>query len=222
MGRFKKFISGSKPKDSTRTIAQIQKQLNAFQIRSRALQRQADEEKALAKKFLGQKNRVGAAQALKRHKQYMVQLNKTHAKMSNLRRIVSTIQTTGDNVELMKVLKAADSQIEANLELAGAEQTEEMMGSLEERLEEADMVDSALSDDALTDIGLEDIDGLDEELGELEAEMNAESAAISLGDLPAAGTEAIPSVAEPAKEKLDAASKAEMEKLKRELEQLKG
>ncbi|MHA2299085.1 MAG: Snf7 family protein [Candidatus Hodarchaeales archaeon] len=217
MGRFKKFMSGKRPKDSTKTIAAIQKQINAFTIRTRALQRQAEDQKALAKKLLVAKNRTGAAQALKRHKMYMLQLNKTHAKVANLQRIVSTIQTTGENVDLMRVMKAADTQIEANLEIAGAEQTEEMMGTLEERLEEADMVDSSLSDDTLTDIGLDDLDEIEDELGDLEAELAGEQATVSLDDLPPAGTTTVSS--KPATEKDDKA-KAELEALKRELEGL--
>ncbi|MFW9995049.1 MAG: Snf7 family protein [Candidatus Odinarchaeota archaeon] len=219
MGRFKKFLSGKKPKDSTRTIAAIQKQINSFTIRSRALERQATEQKELAKKLLVAKNRTGAAQALKRYKMYMLQLNKTHAKVANLQKVVTTIQTTGENVDLVKVLKAADRQIESNLEIAGAEQTEEILGSLEERLEEADMVDSSLSDDTLTDIGLEDMGDIESELGDLEAEIEGEHAAVSLDDLPPAGTTTIKATPGTTDED-DAKIKAELEKMKKELEKI--
>ncbi len=134
----------------------------------------SNEQKDLAAQLVREGNRIGAREALKRKKMYIQQLNSTHGKIANLRKVVDTIRSTEDNVALTKVLQQADVTIQASLAEASPEITERTMVSLEESMERASMVEESLTDSSLTDIGLEDEwEALDDELAALEAEVEA-------------------------------------------------
>ena len=223
-----KFIRGRRPKKSAQTIAQLQKTINQFTLKSRQLKAQADKEQELAKLNLKNGNKAGATQALKRRQMYMAQLNASHNKVANLRRIISTIQSTEDNVIMTRVLREADTAIQSSLAEASPEATEEIMAGLEESIEAASMAEEVLSGTSLTDIGLsiDDQEMVDDQLAALQAEIDAEGVQVSptpgepISTSPE-GLDELPSVE--AKEEDESALKAETERLKEEIEkQLKG
>ncbi|MFX0091079.1 MAG: Snf7 family protein [Candidatus Hodarchaeota archaeon] len=176
MSRVGRWVKGRRPTKATETVANLRKTINNFTLKSQSLKRMADEEQDLAKTLLRDGNRSGAAQALKRRKMYLGELNATHSKVANLRRIISTIRTTQDNVTLTKALGEADKVIQTSLREASPEHTEELMTRLEDSIEQASYVDEALSSTEITEIGMDvdDLEDIENQLESLENEIRME------------------------------------------------
>ncbi|MFX1535314.1 MAG: Snf7 family protein [Promethearchaeota archaeon] len=222
MSRVGRWIKGKRPTKSTETIANLRKTINNFTLKAQSLTRMADEEQDLARTLLRDRNRTGAAQALKRRKMYLNELNATHAKVANLRRIISTIRTTQDNKQLTKALAEADTVIQTSLREAGPEYTEELMTKLEDSIEQASYVDEALSSTEITEIGmdLDDLEDIESQLESLEKEIRQD-----LGEktptAPISGSETTPP-SHIGTEKSSSREKIrdEMAKVKKELQEL--
>lgn len=212
-------MKGRRPTKSTETIANLRKTINNFTLKAQSLTRMADEEQDLARTLLKDGNRTGAAQALKRRKMYLNELNATHAKVANLRRIISTIRTTQDNKQLTKALAEADTVIQTSLREAGPEYTEELMTKLEDSIEQASYVDEALSSTEITEIGMDidDLEDIENQLESLEREIRQD-----LGEkTPTApiGSQAIPSSQASAPKSSREKVRDEMAKVKKELQE---
>ncbi|MFX0113080.1 MAG: Snf7 family protein [Candidatus Hodarchaeota archaeon] len=216
-------MTGKKPKESTQTIAELRQAIKQFNIRGNALKRMANEEDQLVDQMLRDGNRKGAAQALKRKQGYMKQLNMTYGKVATLEKLIDTIRTTQDNVTMQKVLTQADREIQRSLRIASPEQTEEIMLSLEESVEQAAFVDEALGSASLTEIGMdvEELDSIEDQLARREAALATETrpqvttpttTAIPAADVTATVGE------KPRKTAKDEDLQAEVEKMKKELE----
>lgn len=212
-------MKGRRPTKSTETIANLRKTINNFTLKAQSLTRMADEEQDLARTLLKDGNRTGAAQALKRRKMYLNELNATHAKVANLRRIISTIRTTQDNKQLTKALAEADTVIQTSLREAGPEYTEELMTKLEDSIEQASYVDEALSSTEITEIGMDidDLEDIENQLESLEREIRQD-----LGEkTPTApiGSKAIPPSQASAPKSSREKVRDEMAKVKKELQE---
>ncbi len=221
----RKFVKGKKPSQSTETIAQLRKQVNTLQIKARQYDKMAQLERERAKQFLRTKNKAMAAQSLKNSQMYMKQSQMISQRIANLEKIIFTIQTTQDNVQLTKVLQQADKVIQANISEAAPEVVEETMMSLEESIEQAEAMNEILSDTSLTEIGMDsdDLESIDQQLAALEAEMEAESAATREVTVPSS-TET-PSVATPvdvaeSSVSVESTKKKDEEKKKKRLEEI--
>ncbi|MFQ5976675.1 MAG: Snf7 family protein [Candidatus Heimdallarchaeota archaeon] len=214
-------MTGKKPRESTQTVAELRQAIKQFNIRGNALKRMANEEDQLVNQMLSDGNRKGAGQALKRRQGYMKQLNMTYGKIATLEKLIDTIRTTQDNVTMQSVLTQADREIQRSLKIASPEQTEEIMVSLEESVEQAAFVDEALGSASLTEIGMDvdELDSIEEQLAKREAALASETST----QVAAPATTTTPSgdvatSTPPAKEAKDEELQAEVEKMKKELE----
>lgn len=213
-------MTGKKPRESTQTVAELRQAIKQFNIRGNALKRMANEEDQLVNQMLVDSNRKGAGQALKRRQGYMKQLNMTYGKIATLEKLIDTIRTTQDNVTMQRVLTQADREIQTSLRIASPEQTEEIMVSLEESVEQAAYVDEALGSASLTEIGMDadELDSIDEQLAKREAALASETSTQVAAPAMTTPSEDVATSTPPAKAAKDEELQAEVEKMKKELE----
>jgi hypothetical protein len=214
--RFKGFLTGKKPSSSTETKAKLKRTINQMEVKIRNYQRQADEQYELARTLMKSGNKMGAQQALKRRELYLTQVSNTHNKIANLQRTIDTLDVSADNVTLTETLASAQTAIEANIEAASPERTEEVMMSLEDSIEMVSGMEEALTDTSITEIGMdvEADDRIAQQMAELEAELTSSS-------LPGATVEPTPvtPVSEaPATEKREA-DKKKLDEMRRQIEE---
>ncbi len=214
--RLKGFLTGSKPKSSTETKAKLKRTINQMEVKIRNYQRQADEQYELARTLLKSGNKLGAQQALKRRELYLTQVSNTHNKIANLQRTIDTLDVSADNVSLTDTLAQAQVAIDANIEAASPEKTEEVMMSLEDSIEMVSGMEEALTDTSITEIGMdvEADDRIAQQMAELEAELT--------GSLPATSVEtttpATPVTETPTPEKREA-DKKKLDEMRRQIEE---
>ncbi len=149
-------------------------------MKSRAIRRKADEQRSLAMEMLRDGNKMGAKKSLLRRQLYLKKLESTENKILNMNRVIETIETVKDNIELSGALKEADVVINEGLREVGPEVTEELMVRLEEGMERAGMADEALADvtSAEAELELEIEDAIDAEIAVMEKHLlGAEAAA---------------------------------------------
>ncbi|UCG01575.1 MAG: Snf7 family protein [Candidatus Heimdallarchaeota archaeon] len=177
MKRFKGFLTGKKPSGSTETKAKLKRTINQMEVKIRNYQRQADEQYELARTLMKSGNKMGAQQALKRRELYLTQVSNTHNKIANLQRTIDTLDVSADNVTLTETLASAQTAIEANIDAASPERTEEVMMSLEDSIEMVSGMEEALTDTSITEIGMdvEADDRIAQQMAELEAELTTSS-----------------------------------------------
>ncbi len=214
--RFRGFLTGKKPSSSTETKAKLKRTINQMEVKIKNYQRQSNEQYELARTLLKAGNKIGAQQALKRRELYLTQVTNTYNKIANLQRTIDTLDISADNVTLTDTLSHAQTAIDANVEAASPEKTEEVMMSLEESIEMVSDMDEALTDTSITEIGMdvEADDRISMQMAELEAEMS--------GSLPGASVEtSIPTTpvtetAAPAKREAD---KKKLDEMRRQIEE---
>lgn len=217
MKRLRGFLTGKKPSSSTETKAKLKRTINQMEVKIRNYQRQAEEQYELARTLLKSGNKVGAQQALKRRELYLTQVSNTHNKIANLQRTIDTLDVSADNVALTDTLASAQTAIDANIEAASPERTEEVMMQLEDSIEMVSGMEEALTDTSITEIGMdvEVDDRIAMQMAELEAEMTTSS-------LPTAGvktSEPVAPVTEtetPAKREAD---KKKLDEMRRQIEE---
>ncbi|UCE13429.1 MAG: Snf7 family protein [Candidatus Heimdallarchaeota archaeon] len=217
MKRFRGFLTGKKPSGSTETKAKLKRTINQMEVKIRNYQRQADEQYELARTLLKSGNKVGAQQALKRRELYLTQVSNTHNKIANLQRTIDTLDVSADNVALTDTLASAQTAIDANIEAASPERTEEVMMELEESIEMVSGMEEALTDTSITEIGMdvEVDDRISKQMAELEAELTT-------GSLPATSVETsepIPPVTETATPAKREADKKKLDEMRRQIEE---
>ncbi len=173
MKRFKGFLTGKKPNSSTETKAKLKRTINQMEVKIRNYSRQADEQYELARTLLKSGNKLGAQQALKRRELYLTQVSNTHNKIANLQRTIDTLDVSADNVALTETLASAQTAIDANIDAASPERTEEVMMALEDSIEMVSGMEEALTDTSITEIGMdvEADDRISQQMAELEAEL---------------------------------------------------
>ena len=176
----KNFLFGDKRRKPSETIAKLRAVINRFELKSRATRRKADEQRSLAMEMLRDGNKMGAKKSLLRRQLYLKKLESTENKILNMNRVIETIETVKDNIELSGALKEADVVINEGLREVGPEVTEELMVRLEEGMERAGMADEALADvtSAEAELELEIEDAIDAEIAVMEKHLlGAEAAA---------------------------------------------
>ena len=176
----KNFLFGDKRRKPSETIAKLRAVINRYELKSRAIRRKADEQRSLAMDMLRDGNKMGAKKSLLRRQLYLKKLESTENKILNMNRVIETIETVKDNIELSGALKEADVVINEGLREVGPEVTEELMVRLEEGMERAGMADEALADvtSAEAELELEIEDAIDAEIAVMEKHLlGAEAAA---------------------------------------------
>ncbi len=175
MKRFKGFLTGKKPSSSTETKAKLKRTINQMEVKIKNYQRQSNEQYDLARTLLKSGNKPGAQQALKRRELYLTQSTSTHSKIANLQRTIDTLDISADNVTLTETLASAQTAIDANVEAASPERTEEVMMALEDSIETVADMEEALTDTSITEIGMdvEADDRISMQMAELEAELTS-------------------------------------------------
>ena len=176
----KNFLFGDKRRKPSETIAKLRAVINRYELKSRAIRRKADEQRSLAMDMLRDGNKMGAKKSLLRRQLYLKKLESTENKILNMNRVIETIETVKDNIELSGALKEADIVINEGLREVGPEVTEELMVRLEEGMERAGMADEALADvtSAEAELELEIEDAIDAEIAVMEKHLlGAEAAA---------------------------------------------
>jgi len=173
--RFKGFLTGKKPSSSTETKAKLKRTINQMEVKIKNYQRQSNEQYDLARTLLKSGNKPGAQQALKRRELYLTQSTSTHSKIANLQRTIDTLDISADNVTLTETLASAQTAIDANVEAASPERTEEVMMALEDSIETVADMEEALTDTSITEIGMdvEADDRISMQMAELEAELTS-------------------------------------------------
>jgi len=215
--RFKGFLTGKKPSSSTETKTKLKRTINQMEVKIKNYQRQSNEQYDLARTLLKSGNKPGAQQALKRRELYLTQSTSTHSKIANLQRTIDTLDISADNVTLTETLASAQTAIDANVEAASPERTEEVMMALEDSIETVADMEEALTDTSITEIGMdvEADDRISMQMAELEAELTS-------GTTPAAEIETSPTVTPitesptPAKREAD---KKKLDEMRRQIEE---
>ncbi|MHA1966881.1 MAG: Snf7 family protein [Candidatus Hodarchaeales archaeon] len=215
MKRFKGFLTGKKPSSSTETKAKLKRTINQMEVKIKNYQRQANEQYDLARTLLKSGNKQGAQQALKRRELYLTQVTNTHNKIANLQRTIDTLDISADNVTLTDTLAQAQVSIDANVEAASPEKTEEVMMSLEDSIETVADMEEALTDTSITEIGMdvESDDRISMQMAELEAEL-------ATGSLPATGEDTI-TTSTPISSVTESTSKSKREADKKKLDEMR-
>ncbi|MHA2306040.1 MAG: Snf7 family protein [Candidatus Hodarchaeales archaeon] len=215
MKRFKGFLTGKKPSSSTETKAKLKRTINQMEVKIKNYQRQANEQYDLARTLLKSGNKQGAQQALKRRELYLTQVTNTHNKIANLQRTIDTLDISADNVTLTDTLAQAQVSIDANVEAASPEKTEEVMMALEDSIETVADMEEALTDTSITEIGMdvESDDRISMQMAELEAEL-------ATGSLPATGEDTI-TTSTPISSVTESTSKSKREADKKKLDEMR-
>ncbi|MFX0122185.1 MAG: Snf7 family protein [Candidatus Hodarchaeota archaeon] len=216
MKRFKGFLTGKKPSSSTETKAKLKRTINQMEVKIRNYQRQADEQYELARTLMKSGNKMGAQQALKRRELYLTQVSNTHNKIANLQRTIDTLDVSADNVALTETLASAQTAIDANIEAASPERTEEVMMALEDSIEMVSGMEEALTDTSITEIGM-DVEA-DDRIAQQMAELEAELTSSSLPGTTEAPTPVTPVSEAPATEKREA-DKKKLDEMRRQIEE---
>jgi hypothetical protein len=213
--RFKGFLTGKKPSSSTETKAKLKRTINQMEVKIKNYQRQANEQYDLARTLLKSGNKQGAQQALKRRELYLTQVTNTHNKIANLQRTIDTLDISADNVTLTDTLAQAQVSIDANVEAASPEKTEEVMMALEDSIETVADMEEALTDTSITEIGMdvESDDRISMQMAELEAEL-------ATGSLPATGEDTI-TTSTPISSVTESTSKSKREADKKKLDEMR-
>lgn len=213
--RFKGFLTGTKPSSSTETKAKLKRTINQMEVKIKNYQRQSNEQYELARTLLKSGNKQGAQQALKRRELYLTQVTNTHNKIANLQRTIDTLDVSADNVTLTETLSQAQIAIDANVDAASPEKTEEVMMALEDSIETVSDMEEALTDTSITEIGMdvESDDRISMQMAELEAEMAS-------GSLPSTGEDVI-TTSTPISTKTESASTEKREADKKKLDEMR-
>ncbi len=217
MRRFKGFLTGKKPSSSTETKSKLKRTINQMEVKIKNYQRQSNEQYDLARTLLKSGNKQGAQQALKRRELYLTQATSMHSKIATLQRTIDTLDISADNVALTETLASAQIAIDANVEAASPERTEEVMMALEDSIETVADMEDTLTDTSITEIGMdvEADDRISMQMAELEAELTS-------GTTPAAEIETSPTVTPitespaPAKREAD---KKKLDEMRRQIEE---
>ncbi|MHA2326967.1 MAG: Snf7 family protein [Candidatus Hodarchaeales archaeon] len=214
MKRFKGFLTGKKPSSSTETKAKLKRTINQMEVKIKNYQRQSDEQYELARTLLKSGNKLGAQQSLKRREGYLTQITNTHNKIANLQRTIDTLDISADNVTLTDTLAQAQVSIDANIDAASPEKTEEVMMALEDSIEMVSGMEEALTDTSITEIGMdvEADDRISQQMAELEAEL-------ATGSLPSTEVETTPTSAEKATPVKREAEKKKLDDMRRQIEE---
>jgi hypothetical protein len=169
------FLFGDKRRKPSETIAKLRAVINRYELKSRAIRRKADEQRSLAIEMVRDGNKMGAKKSLLRRQLYLKKLESTENKILNINRVIETIETVKDNIELSGALREADVVINEGLREVGPEVTEELMVRLEEGMERAAMADEALSDvtSAEAELDLEIEESIDAEIAAMESQLLA-------------------------------------------------
>lgn len=167
------FLFGDKRRKPSETIAKLRAVINRYELKSRAIRRKADEQRSLAMDMLRDGNKMGAKKSLLRRQLYLKKLESTENKILNMNRVIETIETVKDNIQLAGALKEADVVINEGLREVGPEVTEELMVRLEEGMERASMADEALADvtSAEAELEIEIEDAIDAEIAAMERQL---------------------------------------------------
>ncbi len=167
------FLFGDKRRKPSETIAKLRAVINRYELKSRAIRRKADEQRSLAIEMVRDGNKMGAKKSLLRRQLYLKKLESTENKILNINRVIETIETVKDNIELSGALREADVVINEGLREVGPEVTEELMVRLEEGMERASMADEALSDvtSAEAELDLEIEESIDAEIAAMESQL---------------------------------------------------
>ncbi|MHA2224214.1 MAG: Snf7 family protein [Candidatus Hodarchaeales archaeon] len=214
MKRFKGFLTGKKPSSSTETKAKLKRTINQMEVKIKNYQRQSDEQYELARTLLKSGNKLGAQQSLKRREGYLTQITNTHNKIANLQRTIDTLDISADNVTLTDTLAQAQVSIDANIDAASPEKTEEVMMALEDSIEMVSGMEEALTDTSITEIGMdvEADDRISQQMAELEAEL-------ATGSLPSTEVETTPTSAEKTTPVKREAEKKKLDDMRRQIEE---
>lgn len=188
----KEWLFGKKRSDSAQALAVLKAQINRYEHEARNLERQADEQKAIAAKMLQTGNKSGAREALKRRAIYMKRLNIVHNTLMNLQAQVDNIMTAKSTVETVKAIEVGTKVIDTELQKVSPEKTEAVMDKVSVQRDQLDMMTEALADTSLSEGVLSPDDDLaiDDQLAELEAEMKLgqTSSLPDLSELPSTPT----------------------------------
>jgi len=193
-------------------IATLKKQLNNIEVRGKKLQRQAEEQKAMAKKMLQSGNKQGAKQALTRSNIYLQQYNKLQNTQLNLQTQIDTITNATDTVELVQAMKIGTEVVSDVMGEIDATDVERTMIEMEEQRDQLDLMNESLADTTGIEMSMDAdfADSIDDQLAALEMEMQ--------GELPEAGV-ATPEVSSETEEVTE--KKEDSSELEKELEALK-
>ncbi|MCG3220029.1 MAG: Snf7 family protein [Candidatus Heimdallarchaeota archaeon] len=170
----KNWLFGKKRKEDADALATLKAQQNRLQAESRNLERQADEQKALAAKMLQAGNKAGARQALKRRAVFMKRLNTVHNTAMNLQAQIDSIQTATSTADTVQAMELGTKVVGEKIKTVSPERTERVMDTVMEQRDQIEMMTEALSDPSLSEgiLDFEDDAAIDEQLAQLEAEMD--------------------------------------------------
>jgi len=216
----KNWLFGKKRKEDADALATLKAQQNRLQAESRNLERQADEQKALAAKMLKSGNKAGARQALKRRAIFLKQLNTKHNTAMNLQAQIDSIQTASSTADTVQAMELGTKVVGEKIKTVSPERTERVMDTVMEQRDQIEMMTEALSDPSLSEgiLDFEDDAAIDEQLAQLEAEMDL-GTTTSLPDV-----SGLPSTPVGTEEKEEDTSdlEAELENLKKKVSEDKG
>ncbi|NPD87372.1 MAG: Snf7 family protein [Asgard group archaeon] len=170
----KNWLFGKKRKEDADALATLKAQQNRLQAESRNLERQADEQKALAAKMLQAGNKAGARQALKRRAVFMKRLNTVHNTAMNLQAQIDSIQTATSTADTVQAMELGTKVVGEKIKTVSPERTERVMDTVMEQRDQIEMMTEALSDPSLSEgiLDFEDDAAIDDQLAQLEAEMD--------------------------------------------------
>jgi len=216
----KNWLFGKKRKEDADALATLKAQQNRLQAESRNLERQADEQKALAAKMLKSGNKAGARQALKRRAIFLKQLNTKHNTAMNLQAQIDSIQTASSTADTVQAMELGTKVVGEKIKTVSPERTERVMDTVMEQRDQIEMMTEALSDPSLSEgiLDFEDDAAIDEQLAQLEAEMDL-GTTTSLPDV--SGLPSTP-VGTEDKEEDTSDLEAELENLKKKVSEDKG
>ncbi|KAL0577722.1 ESCRT-III subunit protein snf7 [Marasmius crinis-equi] len=168
MASFMSMFGGRKdPKQSAReAIVTLRQQLQMLEKKEEHLQKRIDEELVKAKAN-AVSNKAVATAALRRKKAHETELDRLAGTRLQLEMQVNTLESANLNAETMQAMKKAADALKVIHGKMTVEQVDTTMDSVREQKAVADEIADIIS----APTGQEDMDELQEELGELEQEV---------------------------------------------------
>lgn len=171
MNLFGKKKTQAAPKLSD-SIQSLRKASEMLDKRQNHLDKQIAQATAEAKAKMKNKDKKGALFLLKRKKMYEKQVEQIYGKKANIETQIIALENAGINGDVAAAMQTGERALRSTLAKHNIDDVEEAMEQITETMDQADELSNALSNP----IGpIMDEDELEDELGELEAELTEEA-----------------------------------------------
>jgi charged multivesicular body protein 7 len=152
------------------SVAQLRELLAYLSHQTSILSARIDELNAAAHAAVAKKNRVAALAALRSKKLAEKSLEQRFTSLSQLEEVAARIEQAADNLQLVRVMEASGQALKnLNAATGGADRVEDVVSRLREQMDQADELNSILSEGVTAPV---DEGELDDELAALEGEEN--------------------------------------------------